>query len=231
MQRILLILLTIGSMAFVSSCDHDSSDSDSSSAYAGVWMIFDDSNDPQLYAVIDSSNGVTDASNFFNDGGSLSVEANGDYTLTLKASGSSDVVLTGNFSSSTEGTLASPITGTISKVTDPGAMAGTLGGDLDRTVDVTETKAIEVTIDSDGVITSATGDLSVTKGRAYLHNGKFLMHLVTTETDDWKELSVLGSGTAASITGIIDLDTSNDNDGSTTLTNPPPVIAPPVHSN
>lgn len=229
--KILLPLLAALLLILFSACDSSDSDSDSSSdtsAYAGVWFLYVAAEtEPALYVILDSSGGVTAAANFFNDGGTYSVEANGDFELTLAVTGAHDstpVEFTGNFSSNSAGTFSGPATGTMNKISDPDAAAGNYTPAMVYTDGGTENVALDFTIGTGGAITagSGTGDETITTitGYGFLDSGDFIMHAVTDAgTRKWKEMTLVGTTDA----GSFELET---NSGSGAYTGGDTLLAP-----
>ncbi len=180
---------------------------------AGHWM-WRVGGSAQLYTVFDDQGSVIDASNFFNNGGTYNLEANGDFTMDLVETGNPDIHFEGNFSSSDEGTFTTPAVGTMERIADPSAMSGLWHATWTRSVNADEILSGSFTVDSEGVITSSDGQLPLTAGRIYISNGAVVMHAKTTRSDAWVELTCRGTGSTISASGSLSLDSPNSSDGS-----------------
>ena len=179
---------------------------------AGAWIL-EVNNQAALSCVLDGSGGVSYASNFFNDGGSYAVQSGGDFTMTWQEQGGSSINFVGNFSSDTAGTFTQPANGNLIKVADPAAMSGLWYAQYNRTVGNTETRYGSFEIDSNGMISNASGALSLTSGSMFIANGGVVMHGISGENNAWIEVECTGSGDAQMVTGNLVLDTGYGLDG------------------
>ncbi|MDA3961052.1 MAG: hypothetical protein PF961_09695 [Planctomycetota bacterium] len=193
---------------------------------AGPWLL-QLNGQAEQFVIFDGTGGLQ-ASNFFGTGGSYSVGPGGTLTMEWTYAPSGAFVLNGAFTSPTNGSLSNIPNATLVKVADPAALAGTWGGELQRFTQSGGTRALTITVDATGAFTGTligppASNVFPTQGYAFFEGGQVVLHGTTGSPDQWSELGAWGGGDASSLSGDFSVDSSFEDDGDFTLSNPPPL--------
>jgi hypothetical protein len=200
----------------------------------GQWLMhsvpLSTSVDSALYIGFDGNGNITDMANF----GTLlpskySVTSGGAVSMTiiiqsLETPPQIDtMIISGQLTSQNYGTETSG-GWAITRITNVGALTDTLTGELDFHGCP---KNITLTLNSQGIITSSTGDLTLpVSGRVYADSGIFVGHIKTGDGSivncnaiqgSWDEFTISGAYTNDSLTGPLDLDSPHSPFGTVKL--------------
>lgn len=187
----------------------------SNASLTGPWWT---TTDADTYILFDGNGNINEFGIFSGVTGSnigtYSVASNGDITGTF------DVFMmsfTGSFTDANNATLTIAGQGSfpIERILYPGALAETLTGSF--VVD-SETKNVVLTVDANGAITASTGDLNVTGGHIYTHNGEVAGFCVTDDPNCWEKFLINGAYASNVISGTCSVDCNTLPIGTTNLT-------------
>jgi hypothetical protein len=164
--------------------------------------------DSLMYIVFDGIGNVTAFSGFCSSvvGGPYTVSSTGGFTINLSCNGE-NYQMSGQLTSYTAGTLGLDQTYNLIKVSNPGALAGTLSGTL--YTNNCGANNVTLTLDNKGVVISATGLTPTVSGRVYAEGGMFKGHFTTGASNAWNECSISGYYSNNTLNGKVDLD-AND---------------------
>lgn len=187
----------------------------SNASLNGPWMT---TTDNDSYILFDGNGNITE----FGVYGGVTGSNVGTYSIT------SSGAITGNFSifsmdftgQMTDANTASiTIVGVgtlpLDRIVYPGALAETLTGTF---VADNSTNNVVLTVDENGEITAATGDLNITYGRMYTQDGKIIGFIQTDDQFCWAQFIVNGTYTNNIISGSVHLDCNSVSAGTADLT-------------
>jgi photosystem II stability/assembly factor-like uncharacterized protein len=184
----------------------------------GPWFLYSDVtpidpyNDNLLYLVFDGNGNVTDNSGFAGPfTGNYIVSASGEIAVKI-TNGSECFLFGGQLTSTTEGTAI--VVGQnwrLHKIANPGALTDKIVGTL--STPNCGSKNVTLNIDSNGLITSATGLAGPVIGRVYADLGVYIGHIHTGETPYWREIAIWGNYSNNNLIGRIGLDDGGDGYG------------------
>ncbi len=206
----------------------------------GPWLIYQQplrpAVDTTMYMVFDGNGTITDMSGFGTiTTGNYHVTASGTLSALLvcqSLSGNSDSLqFTGQLTSQTTGTLhlvGMDLAYNMQKISNPGALTDSLSGILGF---VCGSKNIVLRLNSDGVITAASGSLvQPVSGRVYTESGVFIGHVKTGDLPvqscisggltieySWDEFTIIGTYQNASLVGVLEIDGPYDIPGTVNL--------------
>ena len=159
----------------------------------GPWLLYQNPlspyNDSLVYILFDGNGSITDFGGFGTFSGSYSVNAIGTFSGILNADEGS-FQLSGQLTSQNTATMGDYI---LSRVSNPGALSGTITGFLNSACG---SATATLTVDNQVKITGATGLTPPVTGRIYTDLGVYIGHIKTgvprIENSHWNELSIMG---------------------------------------
>ena len=178
----------------------------------GPWLIYQNPltpyNDSLVYIIFDGNGSITDFGGFGTFSGNYSVNTTGAFSGILNSDEGS-FPLSGQLNSQNTATMGDRI---LSKVSNPGALSGTITGFLNSECGV---EFVILTVDNQGNITGATGLAAPVSGRIYSDLGVYIGHIKTGVSDIWNEFSMMGYYSDNTLWGKVGLD-ANDCQSSVT---------------
>ncbi|HWS60930.1 MAG TPA: YCF48-related protein, partial [Flavobacterium sp.] len=182
----------------------------------GPWFMYKDlspidpNNDNLMYFVFDGNGNITDFSGFGGPwtGSTYSVGPSGVISGTL-TNGSESFPFGGQLISETEGNASGDGQNwKLHKIANPGALKDKIVGTLSTAN--CGSRNVTLNIDSNGIITSATGLEGPVSGRVYADLGVYIGHIHTGELPPpytyWREIAIWGNYSNNNLIGRIDLD-------------------------
>ena len=179
----------------------------SNATLSGPWLLYQNPltpyNDSLTYIIFDGNGSITDFGGFGTFSGSYSVNASGAFSGILNM-GEGSFPLSGQLTSQNTATMGDRI---LSKVSNPGALSGTITGILNSECG---SATVTLTVDNQGKIIGATGLAAPVSGRIYTDLGVYIGHLKTgvprTENSHWNEFSMMGYFANNTLNGKVRLD-------------------------
>ena len=162
----------------------------SNATLSGPWLLYQNPltpyNDSLVYIIFDGNGSITDFGGFGTFSGSYTVNATGSFSGILNMDEGS-FPLSGQLTSQNKATMGDRI---LSRVTNPGALSGTISGVLNSACG---SATVTLTVDNQGKITGATGLTAPVTGRIYTDLGVYIGHIKTgSEIAHWNEFSMMG---------------------------------------
>ena len=184
----------------------------------GPWLLYQNPLTPYhenfAYILFDGNGSITDFGGFGTFSGNYSVNATGAFSGILNMDEGS-FPLSGQLTSQNTATMGDYI---LSRVTNPGALSGTIAGVLNSACG---SATVTLTVDNQGKIIGATGLTPPVTGRIYTDLEVYIGHLKTgvprTGNSHWNEFSIMGYYTDNKLNGKIGLD-AGPNDCESTVT-------------
>jgi len=187
----------------------------SNATLTGPWL-----KSGQSYIIADGNGSITEHGqmNAYSPAGTYQLQSNGDVTLNFFAGVyDPEWSASGSFTSAT--TAVFPTSGgneTITKVSNLAACQGNWSGTITETSGGSTSHPISFTINSNGVVTAATG-YTITSGKMFCESGVVRAFFKTTSSLPYNQIQIYGTVSGTSITGSFDCD-SNNLRGSVSLT-------------
>ena len=177
----------------------------SNATLSGPWLLYQNPltpyNDSLTYIIFDGNGSITDFGGFGTFSGSYSVNASGAFSGILNM-GEGSFPLSGQLTSQNTATMGDRI---LSKVSNPGALSGTITGILNSECG---SATVTLTVDNQGKIIGATGLAAPVSGRIFTDLGVYIGHIKTgSEIAHWDEFSMMGFFADNKLNGKIALDT------------------------
>ncbi len=205
MKKLTIVLIVLVATAIQTKAQY------SNATLNGTWFIYQTPltpyGDSLLYVVFDGNGTISDCSGFGEFTGShYAVTSSGAITGSIISVGEGEYAFTGQLSSQNAGTLTMDGMGyVLSRIFNQGALAGSLSGTLNA--GTCGQKTVTITVNDQGIITSATGLGSPVTGKIYADLGVFLGHLRTGDSSNgWNEFSIWGYYSNNTLNGKVSLD-------------------------
>ena len=170
----------------------------------GPWLMYQNPltpyKDSLVYIIFDGNGLITDFGGFGTFSGNYTVNASGAFSGILNMDEGS-FPLSGQLTSQNKATMGDRI---LSRVTNPGALSGTITGVLNSACG---SATVTLTVDNQGKITGATGLTAPVTGRIYTDLGVYIGHIKTgSEIAHWNEFSMMGYYADNKLSGKVRLD-------------------------
>jgi len=204
---LLIVFLSFCAITFKVAAQYDVTSLD------GPWFLQLSEDNPYddnlMYIVFDGQGNIIAISGFCESvSGTYTVSESGAISATLNC-GEELIPFSGQFTSATHANMdIDEDVLNLNKIVDLGAMAIYLTGTL--TTETCGTKDIQLTLNSEGVVTASTGLDEPVSGRVYAQDGLFIGHIYTGASDGWDQFSIMGYYDSFSnqLTGQLGLDWS-----------------------
>jgi len=176
----------------------------------GAWFLYQTPLSPYGdslgYIIFDGNGNITDFSGFGTfTGSNYSVNTSGAITGTLIVVGEGSFPLVGQLSSQNLGTLSADVMNfVLARISNPSALTNTISGIL--STENCGQKTVAITLDNQGVVTTAIGLDAPVSGKVYADLGVFMGHFRTGASDGWNQFSIMGYYSNDTLNGKVGLD-------------------------